>query len=156
MTLLWCSVLLSLKKETQNNTASPWHKFSNLLKISKLHLNKWWCESIHLNNLLSFHKISNIPIRISSSSPHASAFKRFNLSSTKMREQIGWHSINLKQNVYWHFDIPIGRIRQMDASTRSRAWTRSLNFINTGCQKSTHILCYCTQQSVIKCFHSIL
>lgn len=85
-----------MKKETQNNTASPWHKFSKLLKVSKLHLNKRWCESIHLNNLLSFHEISNIPIRISSSSPHASAFKKFKLPSTKMRDQIrmALHKLN--------------------------------------------------------------
>ena len=45
------------------------------------YLNKRCCEPIQLNNLLTFHKISNISIRIGSSSPQSSAFQNMQVNN---------------------------------------------------------------------------
>lgn len=49
--------------------------FQSSTTVFKFYLHKWCCITIQLHNLLGFHKICNIPIRISSSSPHTGSYE---------------------------------------------------------------------------------
>lgn len=60
---------------------------SYIQMYKKYYLKKRCWNPIKLHNLLSFHKIRNITIRISSSSPHPSALQEMQLLSSRVARQ---------------------------------------------------------------------
>lgn len=68
-----------------DNKSITW--INSNLKSIKYYLKKRWWKPIKLHNLLSFHKICNITIRISSSSPHPSALQEMQLLSSRVARQ---------------------------------------------------------------------
>ena len=73
--VLTSKTITTTLEDTYSRCLLHWKSNTNR-ESSKLYLHKWCCKAIQLHDLLGFHKIRYISVRICSSSPHTSAFEK--------------------------------------------------------------------------------